>query len=129
MPSFEPVYGRRCQTSICWVEVRKRVMGNIKVVLKITELIQQVSQRLLTSQSRQKSYVDRRCSELLFQVGDFVLLKVSPWKGVIRFRKRGKLDPMFIGPFQFLVSMGKVAYWLELPKELSHVMILSLFPN
>ena len=68
-------------------------MGSTEIVLQMTEQIQQVRQRLLTAQSRQKSYADRRRSELEFQVGDFVLLKVSPWKGVIRFRKRGKLGP------------------------------------
>ena len=67
-------------------------MGSTEIVLQMTEQIQQVRQRLLTAQSRQKSYADRRRSELEFQVGDLVLLKVSPWKGVIRFRKRGKLD-------------------------------------
>ena len=74
-------------------------MGSTEIVLQTTEQIQQVRERLLTAQSRQKSYADRRRSELEFQVGDFVLLKVSPWKGVIRFRKRGKLGPRYIGPF------------------------------
>lgn len=60
-------------------------------MIKKTELIQQVCHRLLTMQSRQKSYVDQRCSELEFQLGNFVLLKVSPWKGIIRIRKPGKL--------------------------------------
>ena len=68
-------------------------MGSTEIVLQTTEQIQQVRQRLLTAQSRQKSYADRRRSELEFQVDGFVLLKVSPWKGVIRFRKRGKLGP------------------------------------
>jgi len=93
MPPFELLYGRRCRTPICWGEVGQRVMGSTEIILQTTEQIQQVRQRLLTAQSRQKSYADRRRSELEFQVGDFVLLKVSPWKGVIRFRKRGKLGP------------------------------------
>ncbi|KAJ9545620.1 hypothetical protein OSB04_025327 [Centaurea solstitialis] len=59
--------------------------------------------------------LDRRRSDLEFQVGDHVLLKVSPWKGVIRFRKRGKLGPRYIGPFTILARVGKVAYRLELP--------------
>ncbi|KAJ9547662.1 hypothetical protein OSB04_020205 [Centaurea solstitialis] len=69
-----------------------------------------------TAQSRQKSYVDRRRPYLEFQVGDRVLLEVSLWKRVIRFRKRGKLGPRFIRPFTVLARMGRVAYRLELPE-------------
>ena len=68
-------------------------MGSTKVVIKTTGLIQQVHDRLRVVQIRQKIYVDRRRSDLEFQMGDLVLLKVSPCKGVIRFRKRGKLGP------------------------------------
>ncbi|KAJ9557882.1 hypothetical protein OSB04_012496 [Centaurea solstitialis] len=94
MPPYEMLYGRRCRTPVCWGE---------------------------TAQSRQKSYVDKRRSDLEFSVGDRVLLKVSLWKGVIRFRKRGKLGPRFIGPFEIVAHVGKVAYRLELPPELSQI--------
>ncbi|KAI3700661.1 hypothetical protein L2E82_45298 [Cichorium intybus] len=77
-----------------------------------------VRERLVTVQSRQKSYADKRRSHLEFKVGDYVLLKVSPWKGVIRFRKRGKLGPRYIGPYKVIARIGKVAYRLELPDEL-----------
>ena len=90
-------------------------------MLQKTEQIQQVRQRLMTAQSRQKSYADRRRSELEFQVGDFVLLKVSPWKGVIRFRKRGKLGPQYIFAFRVTARVGRIAYRLELPAELSQI--------
>ncbi|GJR50234.1 hypothetical protein Tco_1400755 [Tanacetum coccineum] len=56
-----------------------------------------------------------------FEVGDRVMLKVSPWKGVVRFGKRGKLNPRYVGPFKVLAKVGKVAYKLELPQELSRV--------
>ncbi|GKE11906.1 hypothetical protein Tco_1415457 [Tanacetum coccineum] len=71
--------------------------------------------------ARQRSYADKRRKPLEFQVGDKVMLKVSPWKGVIRFGKRGKLNPRYIGPFKILAKVGTVAYRLELPKKLSHV--------
>ncbi|GJR43945.1 hypothetical protein Tco_1312048 [Tanacetum coccineum] len=56
-----------------------------------------------------------------FEVGDRVMLKVSPWKGVVRFGKRGKLNPRYVRPFRVLAKVGKVAYRLELPQELSRV--------
>ncbi|KAJ9561986.1 hypothetical protein OSB04_007146 [Centaurea solstitialis] len=104
MPPFEMLYGR-----------------STKVVQRTTEDIQRIRERLRTAQSRQKSYADRRRSDLEFQVGDRVLLKVSPWKGVIRFRKRGKLGPRYIGPFTVLAHVGKVAYRLELPVVLGQI--------
>ena len=75
----------------------------------------------MTAESRQKSYADRRRFELEFQVGDLVLLNVSPWKGVIRFRKRGKLGPRYIGPFRVIARVGRVAYRLDLPAELGQI--------
>ncbi|KAI3672598.1 hypothetical protein L6452_38693 [Arctium lappa] len=113
------LYGRKCRTPICWGEVGQRVLGSTDIVLKTTEMIQMVRDRLATAQSRQKSYADKRRSDLEFQIGDYVLLKVSPWKGVIRFRKRGKLGPRYIGPYKVIARVGKVAYRLELPDELS----------
>ncbi|GJR37708.1 putative reverse transcriptase domain-containing protein [Tanacetum coccineum] len=69
----------------------------------------------------EKSYADERCKPLEFQVGDRVMLKVSPWKGVVRFGKRGKLNPRYIGPLKVLAKVGIVAYRLELPQRLSRV--------
>ncbi|GJZ85527.1 hypothetical protein Tco_0650866 [Tanacetum coccineum] len=73
------------------------------------------------AQDRQKSYADRKRKPMEFEVGDRVMLKVSPWKGVVRFGKRGKLNPRYVGPFKVLAKVGKVAYRLELPQELSRV--------
>ncbi|KAL4561750.1 hypothetical protein LXL04_033924 [Taraxacum kok-saghyz] len=119
VPPYEMLYGRKCRTPICWGEVGQRVMGSTEVILQAPEMIQMVRDRLVTAQSRQKSYTDKRRSDLEFQVGDRVLLKVSPWKGVIRFRKRGKLGPRYIGPYRVIARVGRVAYRLELPEELS----------
>ncbi|GKE23946.1 putative reverse transcriptase domain-containing protein [Tanacetum coccineum] len=71
--------------------------------------------------SRQKSYADKRRKPLEFKVGDRVLLKVSPWKGVVRFAKKGKLAPRYVGPFEIVYCVGPVAYRLKLPQELSCV--------
>nr|GFC32822.1 putative reverse transcriptase domain-containing protein [Tanacetum cinerariifolium] len=73
------------------------------------------------ARDRQKSYDDLKRKPMEFQVRDKVMLKVSPWKGVVRFGKRGKLNPMYVGPFKVLERVGDVAYKLDLPKELSRV--------
>ena len=80
-----------------------------------------IRQRLLTAQSRQKSYADVRRRPLEFEVGDHVFLKVMPNRGVVRFGKRGKLLPRFIGPFEILERVGIVAYRLALPPSMSGV--------
>ncbi|GKF67343.1 hypothetical protein Tco_0197022 [Tanacetum coccineum] len=73
------------------------------------------------AQDRQKSYADQKRKPMEFEVGDRVMLNVSLWKGVVRFSKRGKLNPRYVGPFRVLAKVGKVAYKLELPQELSRV--------
>ncbi|XP_028068940.1 uncharacterized protein LOC114271526 [Camellia sinensis] len=85
------------------------------------ERIALICKRLVTAQSRQKSYDDRRRRSLSFEVGDHVFLKISPKRGLMRFGKRGKLSPRFIGPFENLELIGEVAYWLALPPPLSGV--------
>ncbi|GJX32586.1 putative reverse transcriptase domain-containing protein [Tanacetum coccineum] len=88
---------------------------------KTTKKIVQIKERLKTARSRQKSYANKRRKPLEFQVGDRVLLKVSPWKGVVRFGKKGKLAPRYVGPFEIVEHVGPVAYRLKLPQELSCV--------
>ncbi|GKD65702.1 putative reverse transcriptase domain-containing protein [Tanacetum coccineum] len=92
-----------------------------KIVRETKEKIIQIKHRLQASRDRQRSYANKRRKPLEFQVGDKVMLKVSPWKGVIRFGKRGKLNPRYIGPFKILAKVGTVAYRLELPEKLSRV--------
>ena len=81
----------------------------------------QIRNRMAAARDRQKSYADQRRKPLEFQVGDKVLLKVSPWKGVIRFGKRSKLNPRYVGPFEITKRIGPVAYQLNLPDELNGV--------
>nr|GEX57081.1 putative reverse transcriptase domain, ribonuclease H-like domain, aspartic peptidase domain protein [Tanacetum cinerariifolium] len=92
-----------------------------EIIQPTTEKIVQIKQRLQAARDRQKSYADVRRKPLEFQVGDKVMLKLSPWKGVVRFGKRGKLNPRYIGPFKVLAKVGTVAYRLELPQQLSKV--------
>lgn len=80
-----------------------------------------IQEKLKIAQSRQKSYVDKRRKDLEFEEGDHVFLRVSPWKGVMRFGKKGKLSPRYIGPFEILERVGATAYRLALPPSLSQL--------
>nr|GEU98061.1 putative reverse transcriptase domain-containing protein [Tanacetum cinerariifolium] len=115
---FEALYGRKCRTPIAWTEVGEGKILGPEIVEKTTEKIVQIKERLKVARDRQKSYTDKRQEPLEFSVGDKVLLKVSPRKGVVRFGKRGKLSPRYVGPFEIVERVGPVAYRLRLPKEL-----------
>ncbi|GJR83866.1 putative reverse transcriptase domain-containing protein [Tanacetum coccineum] len=118
---FEALYGRKCRSPVCWSEVGDAQLTGPKMIHETTEMIVQIKNRLLAARSRQKSYADVRRKPLEFEVGDKVMLKVSPWKGVVRFGKRRKLSPCYIGPFKILSRVGPVAYKLELPREIQGI--------
>ncbi|GJX66406.1 putative reverse transcriptase domain-containing protein [Tanacetum coccineum] len=118
---FQALYGRKCRSPVCWAEVRDAQLTDPVLIHETTEMIVQIKQRIQAARDRQKSYADVRRKPLEFQVGDRVMVKVSPWKGVVRFGKRGKLNPRYIGPFKVLAKVGTVAYRLELPQQLSRV--------
>ncbi|GJS75944.1 putative reverse transcriptase domain-containing protein [Tanacetum coccineum] len=118
---FEALYGRKCRSPICRDEVGDSQLTGPEIIHETTEKIVQIKRRIQATCDRQKSYADVRRKPLKFHVGDKVMLKVSPWKGVIHFGKRGKLNPGYIGPFKILDKVGTVAYRLELPAQLSKV--------
>ncbi|GJR45408.1 putative reverse transcriptase domain-containing protein [Tanacetum coccineum] len=105
---FEALYGRKCRSPVCWSEVGDAQLTGPEMIRETTEMIVQIKNRLLAARSRQKSYADVRRKPLEFEVGDKVMLKVSPWKGVVRFGKRGKLSPRYIGPFKILSRIDLV---------------------
>ncbi|GJX20218.1 putative reverse transcriptase domain-containing protein, partial [Tanacetum coccineum] len=118
---FESLYGRKCRSPVCWAEVGEVQLTGPEIVQETTEKIIQIKQRMQAARDRQKSYADLKRKPMDFQVGDKVTLKVLPWKGVVRFGKRGKLNPRYVGSFKVLEKVGSVAYKLELPEELSRV--------
>ncbi|GJZ49272.1 putative reverse transcriptase domain-containing protein [Tanacetum coccineum] len=118
---YEALYGRKCRSPVCWAEVGEAQLTGPELIQETTEKIVLIKQRMQAAQDRQKSYADRKRKPMEFEIGDRVMLKVSPWKGVVRFGKRGKLNPRYVRPFRVLAKVGKVAYRLELPQELSRV--------
>ena len=86
-----------------------------------SEKVKVVRDNLKIARDRQKSYADNRRRDLQFKIGDRVVLKISPWKGVLRFGKRDKLSPRYIGPYEILIRVGLVAYKLKLPPELARI--------
>lgn len=121
MAPFEALYGKCCRTPVCWSEVGEHRLMGPELVRSTNEAIQKIRARMQTAQSRQKSYADVRRKDLKFDVGEKVFLKVAPMKGVMRFEKKGKLSPRFVGPFEILERVGVVAYRLALPPSLSAV--------
>ncbi|GKD14597.1 putative reverse transcriptase domain-containing protein, partial [Tanacetum coccineum] len=113
--SYEALYGRKCQSPVCCAEVGEAQLTGPELIQETTEKIVLIKQRMQTAQDRQKSYADQKRKPMEFEAGDRVMLKVSPWKGVVQFDKRGKLNPRYVGPFKVIAKVGKVAYNLELP--------------
>ncbi|GJS43192.1 putative reverse transcriptase domain-containing protein [Tanacetum coccineum] len=101
------LYGRKCRSPVCWTEVGEAQILGPELIQETTEKIIQIKQRMQAARDRQKSYADLKRKPMEFQVGDKVMLKVSPWKGVVRFGKRGKLNPRYVGPFKVLEKVGE----------------------
>ncbi|GJU87676.1 putative reverse transcriptase domain-containing protein [Tanacetum coccineum] len=118
---FEALYGRKCRSPVCWAKVGDVQLAGPEIIHETTEKIVQIRQCLQATRDRQRSYANIRRNPLEFQVGNRVMLKVSPRKGVIRFGKRGKLNPRTFEPVK---SLNRCPQWqikLELAEELSNV--------
>ena len=121
MAPFEALYGRKCRSPLCWNDISETVVLGPQLIEETMQQVRMIQARIQAAQDRQKSYADLKRREEEFEVGDKVLLKVSPMKGVMRFGKKGKLSPKYIGPYEILARVGKVAYRLALPMELEKV--------
>ncbi|GKB71727.1 hypothetical protein Tco_0933139 [Tanacetum coccineum] len=118
---FEALYGRKCRSPVLWAKIGEGSLIGPELVQKMTDKVVVIKEKLKAVRDRQKSYADNMPKPLEFEVGDRVILKVSPWKGIIRFGKKGKLAPRYVGPFEILEKIGPIAYQLRLSKELSGV--------
>ncbi|GKA67288.1 putative reverse transcriptase domain-containing protein [Tanacetum coccineum] len=106
------------KSPVLWAEIGESSLTGLELVQETTDKVVLVKEKPKAARDRQKSYVDYRRKPLEFEVGDRVLLKVTPWKGVVHFGKKGKLAPRYVGPFEILERIGLVAYRLRLPEEL-----------
>ncbi|XP_070034614.1 uncharacterized protein [Nicotiana tomentosiformis] len=124
MAPFEALYGRRCHSPIGWFEIGETKLIGPNIVQDALKKVKLIQKRLKIAQSRQKSYADIRRRDLEFKVGYYVFLKDSPMKGIMRFGRKGKLSPIYIGPYPILERIRLVAYRLALPPELSSVYLV-----
>jgi hypothetical protein len=104
-----------------WSEVGERALVQLAIIKEAVERVAEIREKLKASQSRQKSYADKKRREVSFSPGDFAYLKVSPIRGTLRFQVHGKLAPRYIGPYKVLKRVGAVAYQLDLPEEMSDI--------
>ncbi|GJU25417.1 putative reverse transcriptase domain-containing protein [Tanacetum coccineum] len=116
---FKALYGRKCRSPVLWVEIGEGSLIGPELVQETTDKVVLIKKKLKAARDHQKSYADNRRKPSEFEAGDHVLLKVSPWKGVIHFGTKGKLASRYVGPFEILERIGPVAYWLRFPEELS----------
>nr|BAL46523.1 hypothetical protein [Gentiana scabra x Gentiana triflora] len=121
MPPFEALYGRKCRTPLYWDEVGEKQYTGPELVEQAKEKVELIRKNLKAAQDRQKSWADIRRRPLEFAVGDRVYLRASPMKGVKRFGQKGKLSPRYVGPFDIIERIGKLAYRLRLPESMSRV--------
>ena len=121
MSPFEALYGRKCRTPLMWSEVGDRSLVGPALIKEAEERVAEIREKIKAAQSRQKNYADKKRREISFNPGDFVYLMVSPIRGTRRFQVHGKLAPRYIGLYQVLKKVGKVAYRLQLPERISEI--------
>ncbi|GKE71294.1 putative reverse transcriptase domain-containing protein, partial [Tanacetum coccineum] len=110
-----------CRSPVFWAEVGEVQLTGLEIVQETTKKVIQIKQRIQVARDQQKSYADLKRKPMEFQVGNRVMLKVLPLKGVVCFAKWGKLNPGYVGPFKVVAKVGAISYKLELPQELSRV--------
>ncbi|KAG8472896.1 hypothetical protein CXB51_034783 [Gossypium anomalum] len=121
MAPYEALYGPKCRTPLFWTELSESKIFGVDLIRDAEQKIKIIRESLKAASDRQKSYADLKRKDIEYQVGDKVFLKVSPWKKVLRFGRKGKLSPRFIGPYEISERIGPVAYRLILPPDLEKI--------
>lgn len=121
MAPYEALYGKTCRSPLYWDEVGKRKIIGPYAISEMIEIVRQIRGKTKEAQGRQNSYADHRQTEIHFEVGNKVFLKVSPSKGISRFGVKGKLKPHYIGPYEILEKIRPIAYILALLPSLGSV--------
>ena len=121
MAPYEALYSKKCRTFVCWTNLNEHIVIGPDIVKETEEKVRVIQQRLKAASDRQKLYSDLKRKDIEYEVGDKVFLKVSPWRKILRFGKKGKLILRFIGPYEILERIGPVAYRLALPPELAKI--------
>ena len=119
MAPYEAMYGKKCRTHVCWTDLNKHKVIGLDIVKDIEGKFWVIQQWLKTTSDRQKSYAYMKRKDIEYEVRDKVFLKVSPWRKILLFGKKGKLSPRFIRPYEILERIGPAAYHLALPLELA----------
>ncbi|KAG8474738.1 hypothetical protein CXB51_031398 [Gossypium anomalum] len=121
MAPYEALYGRKCRTPLFWIKLIESKIFGVDLIKDAEQKVKVIRENLKAASDRQKSYADFKRKDIEYQVGDKVFLKVSPWKKVLRFGRKGKLSPTFIRPYEISERIGPVAYRLILPPELERI--------
>ncbi|XP_073152864.1 uncharacterized protein [Henckelia pumila] len=121
MAPFEAVYGKKCRSALFWDDLYETPITGRDMIREMSDKVKLIQIRMRTAQDRQAKYANVRRRPLHLEQGDRVFLKISPFRGTIRFGKRGKLSPRFIGPYEILDKVGDLAYRLALPPALSGI--------
>ncbi|XP_073020685.1 uncharacterized protein [Primulina eburnea] len=121
MAPFKALYGRKFRSPLFWDEIGEKQLTGPELIQEMNDKIHLIRKRIKSAQDRQASYADRRRRPLEFNKGDRVFLKISPFRGTVRFGIKGKLSPRYIGLYAILERVGSLAYRLALPPALSKI--------